>query len=383
MRQVVAAFCAGFRAEAQQLRRSRLLVALTVVQAVTFLLMVSVFGLTGSRVPTAVVDEDGGPLAQRWIANMASVHHTYSVRRMDKSQAQQALQRGDIAGVITIPPGFSEAIAHHEIVRIPFAVDNVNADLTDDVERGLPSIAIAFARETGLASVNCPDPLSNDARHKGCVRVQAVETDLVNHDTDFIPYLVISALALDAFIVAGILAATAVAREFESRTVTNLTLAPVSALLPLAGRVLATSLVSALAIALTALVVVFGFRVVPAHPLEMAAALLLSVVIFSCVGAGIGALLKRTLPVAALLFGLALPLYIDSGSLEPQRFDGDLIWLIGHTSPVYYSVGVLEHAAHDLSVTPEPQGLNVGALVLWALFAGFVAWAAMRRGVRA
>ena len=136
MRQIPAAFWAGFRAEAQQLRRSRLLVALTVVQAVTFLLMVSVFGLTGSRVPTAVVDEDGGPLAQRWIANMASVHHTYSVRRMDRTQAQEALKRGDIAGVIVIPGGFSDSIAHHQMVRIPFAVDNVNACICSLQDRG-------------------------------------------------------------------------------------------------------------------------------------------------------------------------------------------------------------------------------------------------------
>jgi ABC-type multidrug transport system permease subunit len=366
MNQVLASLGGGFRAEAQQLSRSRLLVGLTIVQAVTFMVMVSIFGLTGSHVPPAVSDEDGGRLAHRWVAHMAAAHHTYGVRYMSAKQARRALHRGDVAAVITIPRGFSDRIAHHQMIRVPFNVDNVNADLTDDVERGIPSVAVAFARENSLPGI----------------RVAPAERDLVDREADFIPYLVVSALALDTFVVAGVLAATAVAREFEARTVTGLRLSPTNPLIPLAGRVLASSVVSAVAIALTALVVVFGYRVVPIHASELVAALLLCVVIFSCVGAGIGALLKRTLPVTALVFGLALPLYIDSGSLEPARFDGDLIWAIGHTSPVYYAVGVLQHAVHDLRVTPEPIAVNFAALIGWALLAGCVAWLAMRRGVR-
>ena len=60
----------------------------------------------------------------------------------------------------------------------------------------------------------------------------------------------------------------------------------------------------------------------PDHPVEMAAGLLLCVVIFSCIGAGTGTLVRRTLPLSALIFGLALALYLDSGSLEPARFYG-------------------------------------------------------------
>jgi hypothetical protein len=367
MKRRLMALAGGFRAEAKQLRRSRLLVGLTLVQAVTFLVLVSVFGLTGSHVPTAVVDNDGGRLAQQWVAEMRAAHRTYGVRYMTAAQAQQALRRGDVAAVITIKRGFSQAIAHHQLIRVPFRIDNVNTDLTDDVERGIPSAAVAFARHNQLPGI----------------RVAPAETDLVRHEADFIPYLVVSALALDAFVVAGILAATAVAREFEGRTVTGLRLAPVNPLIPLAGRIAATSMVSATAMALSALIVVVGYGVVPLHPVEMGAVLLLCVVIFSCVGAGLGALLRRTLPVAALVFGLALPLYLDSGSLEPERFDGDLIWGIGHTSPVYYAVGVLQHAVHGLYVTPEPIPLDLAALLGWAALAVGVAWLALRRGVRA
>jgi hypothetical protein len=91
-------------------------------------------------------------------------------------------------------------------------------------------------------------------------------------------------------------------------------------------------------------------------------ALAACVAIFTCFGAWLGALLKRTLAAVPLLFGLAMPLYVDSGALEPTRFDGEAIWYLGHLSPVYYAVGVLEWAFHGLRVTPEP--IYVDLLIL-------------------
>jgi ABC-2 type transport system permease protein len=367
VRDAAAVVLAGFRAELQQMRRSRLLVVLTLVQAVTFLLMVSVFGLTGSRAPTALVDRDGGVYAKRFAADLAAAHHSFALRPMDAVSAQNAVMRGDVVAMIVIPPGFSRAIAAGDAAHVDLSIDNVNADLTNDVQRAVPTAILAFSRENHLPGLH----------------IRPAETDLIAHDTGFIPYLVVSALALDAFVVAGILGATAVAREFESRTIAGLAVSPVSPLLPLAGRALATSVVSAGAMALTAAVVVLGYGVHPVHPLEMAGALLLCVLIFSCVGVAVGGLMKRTLPVASLLFGLALPLYIDSGSLEPERFDGNVIWGIAHSSPVYSAVGLLQNAAHGLRVTPEPMAVDAAALAGWALLALALARFTLRRGVRA
>src|SRR6185312_8887812 len=122
-----------------------------------------------------------------------------------------------------------------------------------------------------------------------------------------------------------------------------------------------------------------GFRVVPSSPLATAAALGACAVIFTCVGAWLGALLRRTLAAVPLLFALGLLLYVDSGALEPTRFDGETIWAIAHLSPAYYAVGVLEWAFHGLRVTPEAVGVDL--LVLAALAIGSIALT-LRRSAR-
>jgi hypothetical protein len=114
-------------------------------------------------------------------------------------------------------------------------------------------------------------------------------------------------------------------------------------------------------------IVVFGYGIHPVHPGLALAVLLISTTIFSCFGVVLGVILKRTLPVAALVLGLAMPLYICSGSLEPARFDGNRIWAVAHLSPVYYAVGLLENAFHGLQVTPESMTVDSIALLCWTV----------------
>jgi ABC-2 type transport system permease protein len=321
-----------------------------VVQAVTFLFLVSLFGLTGSRAPTAIIAEDRGPYGKAFIAQLAAAHHSLDLRFMKQAEAEAALQRGDVVAILTIPADFSDAIAAGKDVSIPITIDNVNADMTADVERALPSAIVAFSKQ-----VRTPG-----------IRIQVAESDLVDHDTGFIPYLVVSGLGLDAFVIACLLSAMAVAREFEAGTIKLLAVAPVHPLFSILGRVMASDLVATLAMILPVGLTILGYHILPLHPLAMISVLLLSVAIFSCIGVALGAVLKRTLPVASFVFGLALPLYLCSGSLEPQRFDGVWIWVIAHISPVYYAVGILEWAFHGLQVTPEPMWFNFMALAGWA-----------------
>ena len=354
------------RDELLMMRRSPLLIFLTVVQAITFLLLVSLFGLTGSRAPTAVINEDTGPYSKIFIAALLNAHHSFNLQPMTQEQATEKLQTGELVASITIPGNFSNAITYGETDPVRAAVDNVDTDLTEDIQRALPSAITTFAKKVALPGIS----------------IQVKEHDLINHDTGFIPYLVVSALALDAFVVSGILSAIAIAQEFETGTVTLLAVAPVSPMIPFLGRILITNMVSLLVMLLSAAIVVFGYGVVPLHPIEMFLGLCLCIIIFGSIGVALGVAIKQTLPVASLIFGLALPLYIDSGSLEPERFDGNVIWTLAHLSPIYYAVGVLEHAFHGFRVTPEPIFVDVIMLGVWAACLLLISGWLIRRELR-
>ncbi len=339
------------------------MVVLTILEAVTFLVLVSLFGITGSRAPTALVDQDGGPYAQLLASDLSAAHNSFALRRMDAVAASAALRGGDVAAVITIPAGFGTRVGAGDTVAVSVDVDNVNVDLTDDIQRALPSAIVSFGHQLRLPQL----------------RVGVEEQDLLAHDTGYIPYLTVSALALDALVVAGTLAAVVVARDRETRTARVWRTSPASAVAVLAGRLAATGLVALVALAVTVACVVAGYRVGMQHPFEVVAALVACTAIFTCVGGWIGATLRRSIAVVPLIFGIALPLYVDSGALEPARFDGEAIWWIAHASPVYYAVGVMEDAFHGLRVTPEPVWLNAVALCGFAAAAVLLALRSLRR----
>jgi ABC-2 type transport system permease protein len=270
---------------------------------------------------------------------------------MSLSQAQQLLGQGRIVAIITIPQGFTQSILFGQTVSVNVDVDNIDADMTDDIQRALPSAVVTFGNQQNFPGI----------------RVHVNEYDLLQQDTGFIPYLIVSALALDAFVVAGILSAIAVAREFESNIFKQVSLAPIHPIIPFIGRILAADTVAFIGMIISTAIVVFGYQIIPIHPLEMLLSIIICVFIFGFVGALVGVTLKKTLPVASLIFGLALPLYIDSGSLEPERFDGNIIWGLAHLSPIYYAVGILEDAFHGFRVTPEPIYIDFLLLIGWGI----------------
>src|SRR3954451_22636665 len=104
----------GFRHELAQMLRSQLLIVLTVLEAITFVVLVSLFGVTGARAPTALVDLDGGPRAQAFREHLERPHHSFSLRPMTAEQAAEQLADGRLVAVITIPSGFSQAIDNAE-----------------------------------------------------------------------------------------------------------------------------------------------------------------------------------------------------------------------------------------------------------------------------
>jgi ABC-type Na+ efflux pump permease subunit len=357
-------FRASAALEASALLAHRGFVALTALAAVSFLVLVSLFGLTGAYAPVVLIDRDHGPMAKAFVESLNRAHHSFALKTMSEQDARAALGTGRLVGILTIPEGFSTGIASGHTVPIEIQIDNVNLDMTEDVQRALPAAIVDFAHRQQFPGTT----------------TLMKEHDVHPRDTGYIPYLVVSGLALDAMVIAGVLGAMATAREWERRTVTFLRLSPASRAIVLAGKLSVSAGVAFATLMLAVVVIVTVYGVVPIAPATTVLVLAACVIIFTALGAWLGAVLKRTLAAVPFVFGLAMPFYVVSGSLEPIRFDGETIWRAAHLSPVYYAVGALEWAFHGLYVTPEPIYVDLLVLVGLASVAIMLTLGQLSRG---
>ena len=328
--------------------RAPITTILALALPLNLMLLMSLFALTGYNAPTGLVMGEDTPRAQAFVQALRDAHNSFALRPMDREVALDLVRRGRLVAVIEIPKGFDAAIAAGRIATVQITVDNVNLDMAEDVRRAVPAAAAIFAERLGLPGVRVKPRLIN----------------LLPKDTGYVEYLGVSAVALAAVIAGGVLGGTVIAREWEIGAARMLLVAPTGAGPVLIGRLAAAACMGVLASAVTALVVIFGYGVPAAHPLEVAAGIIFTVIASTSLGGLLGVLLRRTLPIVPLVLGTQLPLYLESGALEPQRFDGEVLFWLAHLSPAYFGVGVMEHGYNSLVVTPEPVWLLLTALAL-------------------
>lgn len=356
------ALLGGLQTQLRSFRRNPLTAMLVVLLPINLLLLLSLFALTGYQAPTALVLGEDTPLARSYVQALRDAHNSFELRPMSYASAQRELRAARLVAVLEIPPGFDRQVRAGQTVPVNLTLDNVNLDMAEDVRRAIPAAAVIFAERNSFPEV----------------RITAALHNVLPKDTGYVEYLGVSAVALAACIAGAVLGGTVTAREWELGTARLAQLTPGGAGAVLTGRLGAATLVGVLASSVTALIVWFGYGVHPQHLLTVVATLVCTVFACTLLGGLVGARLRRVLPVAPLIVGTLLPFYLDSGALEPQRFDGPWLFALAHLAPTYYSVGAMEYGYHGLVVTPEPRWLLL--LVLVAI--GLASLAALPRVAR-
>jgi ABC-type multidrug transport system permease subunit len=326
-------------------KRSPVMALLAVLLPINLLLLMSLFALTGYRAPTALVVDDVSPEAAKFVDALDAAHHSFALRPMTAPRAEDELKAGRVVAVINIPNGFGAAVKEGASPFVTMTVDNVNLDMAEDVRRAVPAAAAIFAKDMGR-TVNVEPQLRN----------------VLPRETNYVEYLGVSAIALAAVIAGATLGGTVTSRTWESGEDRLLRTAPSGAGAALLGRLAAAGLVSLGASVLTALIVVWGYGVPMKSPMLVFLTIAILTACSVALGGLLGAALKRTLLIVPLVVGITLPFYLDSGALEPQRFDGEFLFWLAHLSPTYWGVGAIEHAFHGLKVTPEPVWLLLAVL---------------------
>ncbi len=337
---------------------------MSIIVPINFLLLFLLFVLTGGQAPTAVVMDDHGPYAQRFVAAMRGAH-SFIIQQATAAQAQSLIRQGKIVAIITIPATFDADLASGRQVRLPVLVNNLNVDFTNDIRRAVPLSITSF-----YASA-----------FPNQVVIQAREVDVQPHDTGYVPYLSVSIVVVGIMLGGLLQAGTNAAREYESGTIKELLLAPASRWAIEAGKMLGALALNLLASVLVLAVVVLLIGVHPVHWGEVIGFALLTMVIFVAVGTLVGTLVHRQQAVIPLSLGVTLPIFFLSGAFGPVTWGSPVVAFIGQLMPVYYAIAVFQHAFHGFDTTATSVVANAIVLAAFAV-AALVASALVLRRVR-
>jgi ABC-2 type transport system permease protein len=252
--------------------------------------------------PVAVVNADHGPAGAQ-ITGAIARSGVFRLTETGPAQASRMYQAQQVAAVITIPAGTSALLSQHRHAVISVRLHNMDADLADDIRRGVPDAVIGWY-------------LSRQPR--GPVRAVITETRLRTQDVPLYEYSVLPVIVL-VITVSGILVAgMAAAREYELKTIKGLLLAPVPAGVIIAGKMAAgwaTTTVTAL------IVLAAGAALGWTRPDGLAgwadalAAIALASLFAAGLGIAIGCWGRRAQPVSVGATILAVELFALSGGL--------------------------------------------------------------------
>src|SRR6266487_4504569 len=204
--------------------RQPVTLAATFLPSISCLLVGALGAPAVGRSPVALVTLDHGARG----VQMVQIFHNADVFRITDVTPQQArdlYNKIDVAAIITIPADFTRRVDAHESAPIDVTVNNLNLDFTNDIRRSVPDAITQFYRAQGSSSP---------------IKVTVNEHDLRLRDVQLFEYSVIPTIVLLLTISGLINGGLSTAREWESRTVKELLLSPVSRAAIIAGKVFAS-----------------------------------------------------------------------------------------------------------------------------------------------
>src|SRR5579859_5740414 len=172
-----------------------------ILTPVNAFLLMSLFVISGSAIPIAVVVNDTGPYAQKFYQSIENTH-SFRLQQINAHQADTLLHAGQIVAIITIPPEFDQRVHYNQPVKVTVQINNLNTDFTNDIRRAIQSAVTGFYANT------FPDMVS----------VVRKESDVYPLDTGYLQYLTVSILVVGMLMGGVIQAGTATATEWERET---------------------------------------------------------------------------------------------------------------------------------------------------------------------
>ncbi len=347
-------------------------------------------GDSDPRLPVAVLDEDDGRFSQELFALLKGSEVIRIETDLEKSRFdyEKALSDGDLAGIVTIPAGYSQAMLDGQPIPLDLWADQASTTGTtvqNEVLMAAKRLASAVwtAQITSQAAGKTADfdALVSEALlawQEPPIRIEATSGVVAEEE----PSQSVMSMAHTApgmilqFAIASLLtAAQVIVSERKSRCLQRLLTTATQRVHILMGHFLS---IFAMLFTQFMLLIVFGQFILKVDYLRLPGATLLvavaSVLCIAAMGLLIGVLAKSE--EQAVMFSL-IPMFVLSGlggAWVPLEFTGAAFQTIGHASPIAWAMdGFKNIIVRGLGL--ESIWLPVAALVGYAVvFFGLAAW---------
>jgi ABC-type transport system involved in multi-copper enzyme maturation permease subunit len=313
-----------------------------------YLILFSLFALSGGMVPATVYQADQGKYSQPMKQALTQARtfriHTIST----ESQGQENIDAEKSVAAIKIPYGFTDDVLAGRPSVIHVKINNMNSDFADDIRRGLPLGILQFYQNSLPKSI----PL------------QWNEKEYYPSTVSFLGFLSVSIVTVGMLVGGLLFGGRGISMEWEGSTMKELQLAPIPAWNIITGKLLAgllNGLIASIFIVLGLLIL--GIK--PQNPIELATIIVVLLVVFVSLGIAAGSLLRSQAIVTALAFALGMPVFFISGAFGPISWATPAIADTARLFPVVYANAMIQHAFHGY------LPIDVSIPVIWAIL---IAW---------
>ena len=339
---------------------------------------------TDTRIPLAVVDPEPDAVLNKMLTGRLDLSEDIRIESMNEEDAMNALYKGDVAGVLVIPVGFSEQAAVGKASQLRLIADSTSAQgqslyqllrvpvsqlmsaveaarLAADVQGNPSDYAPAFELAWGKWDVNSRQPL---------VKVELAVAGQEDEDwTGGNPYNQASPGILVQFAIFGLVtSAQILVQEKKSRTLQRLITTAMKPWEIVAGHMLAMLTITFLQ---TVMLVVFGQWVLKVDYLrEPLAVLLVAVTLglwIASMGLLIGVIAKEESQV--ILYAMIAMFLFSAlgGTWFPLEASSGMFATIGNLTPSSWAMTGLQNILiRGLGL--ESVWTAVGILLAYALF---------------
>src|SRR5262245_28587232 len=324
---------AQVKKELTQLRRDKLTLALALVLPVMLLLLLSsATSLSVKGIPVAVQDLDKTPLSRRYIeAVQGSLSFKVSLLPQDTSP-ESPLDQNLARATLIIPPHFERKIKRGQDVELQWLIDGTDAN-TANVMRG-KAAAITLAFNVQIQPAFMQPPIRPRIRY------------WFNPGREDLKYFGPGVLAFGMALFPTLLAALAVSREGELKTILQVYVSSITAFEYLLGKVIAYLIVAWAEWIGGMIVLIAGFGLrLAGDPTPLLVTTLFYLLSTTCLGAMLGAAIPNQAAAiqAAQLTGF-LTSFLLSGYIFPVQNIPQPLRALSYLVPMRYYLEVIRDA---------------------------------------